>query len=523
LYNRSQEAISFKGWKLFVGSNFVKLPDVKLNPGAYYILAKTSCSNFFGPGTNRIELSTMPALINTGSLIRLSDCYNQTIDAIEYLPDWYLTEEKREGGWSLELIDNESPCMGKRNWTESTSPTGGTPGFVNSVAARNPDSQSPEVTSFELVDSLNLRLSFSKPMDSLSLATLANFSFPENNILVVASNPITPFFTDVLLRFSESFITGVIYHLQFAENGISDCSGNNLITKELTFGIPEEADSSDVLLNEILFESNDFVPEYIEIYNNSSKIIDLKTLRLLLTDGYSSEIKDEMPLTTNSIQLYPNEYFVVCENKERLISSFNNVLESKVQQPASWMTLSNEGGYLSLLSGNNICDKAVFNKNMQFDLLNSTAGVSLERISFEKPANKEPSWHSAAESAGYGTPTLENSQLIDDVEQDQIFNIEPEEISPDNDGFQDLLSINYFFSKPGYTISSEVFSIAGMVVKQLANNELCGTTGTIVWDGLADDGSKLPMGYYVVFIEAVHPEGELVRQKHAVLVLPEKK
>ena len=37
------------------------------------------------------------------------------------------------------MIDPENPCGYSGNWCESKDPSGGTPGYINSVHAENPD------------------------------------------------------------------------------------------------------------------------------------------------------------------------------------------------------------------------------------------------------------------------------------------------------------------------------------------------------------------------------------------------
>ena len=36
------------------------------------------------------------------------------------LLSWYQNEVKKDGGWTLEMIDTKSPCAGISNWKAST-------------------------------------------------------------------------------------------------------------------------------------------------------------------------------------------------------------------------------------------------------------------------------------------------------------------------------------------------------------------------------------------------------------------
>ena len=60
---------------------------------------------------------------------------------------------------------------------------------------------------------------------------------------------------------------------------MSDCSGNAISTENSArFGTASLADSFDVVINEILFNPRSNGVDYVEIYNNSKKIIDLKNI-----------------------------------------------------------------------------------------------------------------------------------------------------------------------------------------------------------------------------------------------------
>ena len=70
---------------------------------------------------------------------------------------------------------------------------------------------------------------------------------------------------------------GIAYILT-VEN-ISDCSGNIIhLFNSVIIGLPEPADSLDIVINEILFNPHTDGFDYVELYNNSGKIIDLSTI-----------------------------------------------------------------------------------------------------------------------------------------------------------------------------------------------------------------------------------------------------
>lgn len=524
IFNRSGFPIDIENWNLRIGENSVVLPKKLVMPGKYYLVGKSSCTGEFESGINKIPVTGFPSLINTGFLLELNDKYGQLIHALDYSDEWFTDESKKEGGWSIEMIDSQQPCLGKANWIESISSKGGTPGAENSVNTSNQNIAQAAIKSLQLIDANTILISFSENMDSSSMANASNYSIEPGNLHPDSIFTEPPFFKNAELSFRNNFSQGIKYKLSVTENSIFDCAGYPATASELYFGIPEPCDSADIIINEILFESTDFVPEFIELYNNSTKIIDLQNFNLNTLDEYSDAIKNSIILSNAQLLFYPGEYIVFTEDKEELVFSNSVADADRVFKPGSWMSFSNEGGKLCLKdAGGKTIDLSIFNKGMHFSLLSETAGISLERLAPEKQGDKPQSWHSASEEAGFATPTKQNSQTILEINGVTVFTIEPKEFSPDNDGLDDFMTINYSFEVPGYMLSVSIFDITGSLVVELANNEFCSTKGSIVWDGLSKNKVKLPMGYYIVFAEAFHPDGDIVKLKEAVLLLPTKK
>ena len=79
------------------------------------------------------------------SCISLISSTGKTIHAVEYSSAWYQNEIKKDGGWTLEMIDTKNPCSGISNWKASVNTNGGTPGKKNSVDAVNNDETAPKL------------------------------------------------------------------------------------------------------------------------------------------------------------------------------------------------------------------------------------------------------------------------------------------------------------------------------------------------------------------------------------------
>ena len=81
----------------------------------------SSCAYPFG---KVISVTNFPSLDNDADLISLFSATGKTIHAVQYTSAWYQNELKKDGGWTLEMIDTKNPCSGISNWKASLMQTG---------------------------------------------------------------------------------------------------------------------------------------------------------------------------------------------------------------------------------------------------------------------------------------------------------------------------------------------------------------------------------------------------------------
>jgi flagellar hook assembly protein FlgD len=92
-------------------------------------------------------------------------------------------------------------------------------------------------------------------------------------------------------------------------------------------------------------------------------------------------------------------------------------------------------------------------------------------------------------------------------------------ISPDNDGFEDMLVIDFNFTGNSNVVSVTIFDESGNLVRKVVGNMYAGPEASIVWDGSADDGSVVPTGIYIVFITMFDDSGKTHRWKKVCTVI----
>jgi hypothetical protein len=163
-------------------------------------------------------------------------------------------------------------------------------------------------------------------------------------------------------------------------------------------------------------------------------------------------------------------------------------------------------------------DKFSYSEKMHLVSLKNVEGISLERVNMDKPSYFPGNWHSAAETAGYGTPGYQNSQFLPDTATSQAISIIDDLFSPDNDGYKDILQVSYQFDKPGCRVQVYIFDAIGRLVRRLLNNELLGTQGSFTWDGTNDAGAMCMVGMYVIFVRTVFDDGTVKEYKKSCVL-----
>jgi flagellar hook assembly protein FlgD len=101
---------------------------------------------------------------------------------------------------------------------------------------------------------------------------------------------------------------------------------------------------------------------------------------------------------------------------------------------------------------------------------------------------------------------------------DAMIDITPKIFSPDNDGHDDIATIQYKLTGPGFVANITIFDTQGRPVRNLVKNEMTGTSGRWNWDGLDEKGAKLPMGIYIIYTEIFNLQGKKQDFKNTVVL-----
>ncbi len=515
ILNRSNKVIELKGVLLTDGSDTAIVANqTSVFPGEYLILTTSSAVDdlsFFG---RALGISNFPSLANSGELLVLRNAAGHLLHSVHYLDSWYQDDTKKDGGYTLEMIDTGNPCGELDNWKAATATVGGTPGKVNSVKAANPDQNAPQILKAEAFIKDTITVTFNEKMDSTSLA---NATYALSNGASVASiEIISPEFKQVKLKVATDLQLKTVYTL--IVNNVLDCSGNTIANKNsTTFAVTEQGDATDIVLNEVLFNPRTGGVDFVEIYNVSDKFINLKDWKLANVDS-DGNVANQKAMTTENNVLPPQHYRILTTDKANIQSNYPKAPDSTfLVMPTLPGYNDDEGSVILINNEGKLMQRFDYKDDFHFSLIDDKNGVSLERIRFTALTNTPNSWHSAASSEGFATPGYRNSQTRTDGVGDPV-SLDFSAITPNGDGDRDFTTINYKFAQSGITISLTVFDKYGRKIKTLAQNDLAATEGFYTWDGTNDAGQKAGMGYYIIYIETFALNGEKKRYKKPIVV-----
>ena len=125
--------------------------------------------------------------------------------------------------------------------------SGGTPGIINSVYNTTPDITPAEFESLNAISPNYLEIVFTENMDSSSLINAPVLFNP--NLTIQNKYVTAAYSTSLTLQFNETLTSSSPYLITIT--GTQDCWQNSASLSGY-FTLPEDADSGDIVINEIM-------------------------------------------------------------------------------------------------------------------------------------------------------------------------------------------------------------------------------------------------------------------------------
>jgi len=495
LKNTSGSPINIRNWILEVNGRQKELPDKTIPPGGFLILGGTGGQSVWGGYGENIEVPGL-VIANDGVIIRLFAAANVLVDSFSYKPAMH-RKGFSGGGYSLERIDPLRRCGVASNWETSTSVNGGTPGTENAVFRDNPDHIPPVVNSVTVASPVLLEIVVSEIPD---LSVVAGTIFSYVPALPV---PDSIRFDYALKKYSVYFPAGAIKNgisYELTVDGLKDECGNKspVDHREFWYFLPEKG---DLLISEVLFNPFPGGVDFVEIYNNSGRKVELKELFLASLDN-DHKIKMLYPLSETSEILMDAQYAAFTSDAAVLLANYFSDCHDCIFELGRFPAYNLDEGWVVLVNREmEILDEFHYFERMHHPMIGDVKGISLERSSFSKSSHDPVNWHSASKTVGYATPGYRNSAYENLAEASEMVTFGPKVFSPNEDGYNDRLSIHLSPGEPGWMVNIRIYNESGLEIRRLANNLMIGTRDIVEWDGTTENHRKADLGIYILKVE----------------------
>jgi len=510
VYNSSANDISIENWKLIVGKKKYNLPSYILGSEQYLILTKDA-SVFTNINVLEVKITS---LTNSGTTLKLVSNTGDLINQVSYSTSLFSDGSKKDGGWSLELINPKNYCLGGNNWKGSTNILGGTPGLSNSIVDFDffPETANYiyKVTANDNVDVITTH--FNSFINENTISIESNYS---NNYIFNSENKADGS-SEITINLDTPTGDNVYY---FIFNDLLSCDGGKISSDTIWVSNFGSLNQNDIIINEVMFNPKDNSAEFIEIFNNTDKFLSLRNVYIsnfTTTDDDISEKDGEKRISDENIIFKPHSYCVITKDAKSIMDSYKSNLRMNFVEISSIPKLNNSNGNLAVLDNAfNFVDKMVYSSEMHVGLISTDKqkGISLERIKSNNPSLDYNNWTSASQVSGGATPALINSVSTMDFVSEDTFEIYPEVFTPNNDGTFDVVELKYKVNSTGIVANVKIFDSNGVFIKEIANNILLGKNGSFIWNGMNKDNSLCKKGIYIFWVEFFDNNGNVKTYK----------
>ncbi len=505
LFNNSNDTIKLLSGFINDAKSTKKLPDIIIPPGFYALLVKdtTLYDKFWNKSDSCLLFEVkLPTLNNDIDIVAIRSNDSSIIDSINY----HFNSTKK--GFSLERIKPDVFFDFENNWNYSEAPDSSTPGQWNSLSNEKVDIElnyrknNNQIT-FEIYSKNKLPAKLTSLTLFIDSNNNGNFEINEQIIDYDLSNEII---NDTLLidfnlsnELKNIETYGDIYFKAYL-NATNDKSPDN---NSQIFFITNHLPENSIKFNEILFDNDSNMSDFIEIFNLTTKPIFLNNFELfkynsnnltkLLQISYPAPIIQPQSLSVIASDSNIMNRFPELKDKQELYIS---------NQP---FTLSYSGDILIFKNSNNQpLDSINYSRDWFNNNLSSSKNISIEKINPSLESHLKNSWAYSKSLAG-STPLTKNSSYQEIIfDDDKIITIEPNPFTPLNGNKNNYCLISYVLPFDNSLLNAKIYTQDGILVNNLATNEYTSKEGTLIWDGRNNDGYLMDVGLYILIIEITY-------------------
>jgi len=377
--------------------------------------------------------------------------------------------------------------------------------FFDDIDVRTPeqDLSPPTLVEVNLISSDSLTLTYNELLNTSNSSLFNNIEVNNGigNPTSININDLSPNILEITL--GQELTSGTLYTV--CSMDIQDLAGNpSEVECEEIFRVVSP-EIGDLFINEILFNPPTGGADFIEIINTSDKFLSLDGLTIANTQNSQSDPIEE------GLVMLPGEIIAFTKDPEFIIEQYEPLEPAQIIEQELPAFNADEGNAMLLFStsGDEITlDSFDYSEDLHFVLLDDEKGVSLEKLDPTAETNGPDSWYSASTIVNFATPGYENSNFQNlPSSSEELVSIPNKVFSPNGDGNEDLLAIQFNLPNPGYVSNIKIYTDRGFLVKNVSNNMLLGTQSTVYWDGITDERILGDIGIYVLLIELFDDQG----------------
>jgi hypothetical protein len=446
-----------------------------------------------------IQPVRFPSLSNSGGSLVLVDGRGAIVDSVIFG-----ATTAKSFGKSFERISWDRSGVDTANWKTSLDTSGATMGYSNSVRRRERDVAVRFLRDSSIGTALQrvwLLVSNHgrQPADSVSLAV--------SSLIPSSSSPLASFMLDRPIPAGDSTIVqSDLQTFRLGRNTLlanvtlshDEIPANDTASIEITAPVPRRG----LLINEIMYVPLSTSCQWIELYNNTTYPIETSSLRF--STHWSASTFSAL---LDTIEI-PTADFSVIAGDSTFLSAYPSVQpkgriiylgrKSAILSSQSTIALSN--------SDSSIID-TVAASSIWLER-SSNGGISLERISTSGASLDSTNWQPSVALSG-ATPLAKNSVSEHPAMASDIQLVaSPNPFSPDGDGRDDVANISFTLgTQAEATTLLRVADLNGRTVRTLLNGQAFFRQGQASFDGRRDNGTRLPVGLYVLLLDATDQSG----------------
>jgi hypothetical protein len=505
LFNKSDKDLVHTNLYIADTKDTVLVEIEKWPANSHLIICDKAYRNSWDENILVIPLNNLPSIDNTIDTISLLNAEKIVIDKAVYSINMF-PADKKEGGYSLAKLNNTWDCSTDKAWQYSKSNKGGSPGTKNDEIAEHEISDF-EILNYQFLNDKEVVLRFNERISDEHEFSIYD-SKHENILFSINSN------AELCLKLNANVLDGELPSVHIIA---TNCLNKRLDTL-LFLHKKYTCTKNELLISEILFNPEPNGVDFIELYNNSTKTINLENI--FISDGRDT-IRLSENLNASSVYKYiqPNEYRVLSLSTEDIMNRFVIPKPQHLLPLKKMLSMPDEGIELYVLNDKfETVDRVQCLAEMHYSWLTNVEGRSLERKRFSVSGFDANNWASASDNIGKASPTGQNSQFVgQDKTSSARFWLSNRLIKPLEEDNNSSMEINYNIEGETVFMNVKLFSVSGAFISEVMQGISIRNSGKIKWD-LANNKQLVPAGTYILSIECYTENGKNQQYKLPFMV-----